>query len=38
MKNKHIVLVAFLLGFVTLSFSQRRGNIKITNGLGVLVA
>lgn len=35
MKNKHIVLVAFVLGFVTLSFSQRRGNIKITNGLGV---
>lgn len=35
MKNKHIVLVVVLLGFVTLSFSQRRGNIKITNGLGV---
>src|SRR5690606_766226 len=35
MKNKHIILVAFLIGFVTLSFSQRRGNIKITNGLGL---
>lgn len=35
MKNKHIVLVVVLLGFVTLSFSQRRGNIKITNGIGV---
>lgn len=35
MKNKHIVSVVFLLGFVTLSFSQRRGIVNITNGLGI---
>ena len=35
MKNKYIVLVVLLLGFVTLSFSQRRGHVNITNGLGV---